>query len=153
MILGIDPGPIDSGIVEYDPQANYVTWASVVPNQVALKDIANYGGEHGIAIEMIASYGMAVGKDVFHTCVWIGRFLQTQRHPDSVMLIPRLDVKLNLCYDSRAKDANIRQALIDRIGPPGTKKSPGPTYQVKSHAWAALAVAVTAVDQLEGKGA
>ena len=39
--------------------------------------------------------------------------------------------------------ANIRQALLDLIGPQGTKKAPGPTYGVRSHEWAALAVAVT----------
>jgi hypothetical protein len=44
----------------------------------------------------------------------------------------------------RAKDANIRQALIDKIGPQGTKAQPGPTYGIKSHSWAALAVAVYA---------
>jgi len=47
----------------------------------------------------------------------------------------------------RAKDANIRQALLDLIGPQGTKKTPGPTYGIKSHTWAALAVAVYAANK------
>jgi len=46
----------------------------------------------------------------------------------------------------KAKDANIRQALIDKLGPVGTKKSPGPLWGVKSHIWSALAVAVTALE-------
>jgi len=56
----------------------------------------------------------------------------------------RKDIKLHLCGTNKAKDANVRQALIDCLGPPGTKKSPGPTYGIKSHLWAALALAVYA---------
>ena len=58
----------------------------------------------------------------------------------------RQDVKLHLCKSNKAKDGNIRQALIDKLGPQGTKKYPGPTYGIKSHAWAALGVAVTAAE-------
>jgi hypothetical protein len=43
----------------------------------------------------------------------------------------------------KAKDANIRQALIDKIGPQGTKKDPGPTYGISKDVWSALAIAVT----------
>jgi hypothetical protein len=106
-----------------------------------------------LAIEMVASYGMPVGREVFETCVWIGRFQESwrdglRRVPEDVRLIYRRDVKLHLCGNSRAKDANIRQALIDKLGPVGTKAAPGPLYGVKSHAWAAVAVAVTAFDTL-----
>jgi hypothetical protein len=69
-------------------------------------------------------------------------------------LVFRKDVKMHLCNSMRAKDANIRTALIDKLGAPGTKKMQGPTYGVTSHAWAALAVAVTAhetVKEWEGK--
>jgi hypothetical protein len=99
-----------------------------------------------IAIEMVASYGMPVGREVFETCVWIGRFQQAYPSPEAVKLIYRRDVKLHLCGNSRAKDANIRQALIDKLGPVGTKAAPGPLYGVRSHAWAAVAVAVTVFD-------
>jgi hypothetical protein len=63
-----------------------------------------------------------------------------------IVLLPRKDVKMHLCGTPRAKDGNIRQRLLDLLGPQGTKKQPGPTYGVKSHAWAALAVAVTAAN-------
>jgi hypothetical protein len=47
----------------------------------------------------------------------------------------------------KAKDANIRQALIDIYGGNdkaiGNKKTPGPLYGIKGDLWAALAVAVT----------
>jgi hypothetical protein len=94
---------------------------------------------------MIASYGMAVGREVFETCVWIGRFIQA-RQPMQHELIYRRDVKIHLCGSPRAKDANIRQSLLDKFGEVGTKKNPGPLFGVKSHVWSALAVAVTALE-------
>lgn len=143
-ILGIDPGPVQSGFVELGPDG--VTGAEVRDNDAVLASIHDTDADV-IAIEMIASYGMPVGADVFETCVWIGKFMREAElyapHGE-IRRIPRKDVKLHLCGTSRAKDANIRQRLIDLVGPQGTKKQPGPTYGVKSHAWAALAVAITA---------
>lgn len=102
-----------------------------------------------LAIEMIASYGMPVGKEVFETCLWIGRFIEA--YPGPYKLIYRRDVKMHLCHSMKANDAAIRQALIDRYGPGkekaiGNKKTPGPLYGVHKDEWAALGVAVTALD-------
>lgn len=100
-----------------------------------------------LAIEMVASYGMPVGREVFETVRWIGRFQQAWSEPEAVKLVYRQDVKLHLCKSVRAKDANIWQALKDRFGEPGTAKNPGKLYGVKSHARAALAVALTVYDK------
>jgi len=95
-----------------------------------------------------------VGREVFETCVWIGRFIQ--QHQGDHVKVYRKDVKMYLCQTPRAKDGNVRQALIDMFGPGkekaiGLKKTPGPLYKFKSHLWAALGVAVTAAHQTEEK--
>ena len=138
-ILAIDPGPTCSGVVHFRCFKKPLIEARVLENNDLLLalELAQY---QSVAIEMIASYGMAVGKEVFETCVWIGRFIQAAKIPP--VRYTRQEVKLHLCGSPRAKDANVRQALIDLLGPPGTKAKPGPTYGVRSHAWAALAVAV-----------
>lgn len=74
---------------------------------------------------MVASYGMAVGKTVFDTCVWIGRFTELAKLQNiEVEYIYRKEEKINLCKSMKAKDSNIRQSLIDRFGEVGTKKNP-----------------------------
>ncbi len=78
-----------------------------------------------LVIEMIASYGMPVGKEVFDTCVCIGRFKEIALLKNKeVKYIYRKDEKMNICNSMKAKDSNIRQALIDRFGIVGTKKNP-----------------------------
>ncbi len=140
-ILAIDPGTTESGWVHL--RRGKVIESGVLRNGDMLHQVQAAHGIDVLAIEMVASYGMAVGKEVFETVRWIGRFQQAWRSPESVRLVYRKDVKLHLCGSPRAKDANIRQALIDLVGPQGKKAAPGPTYGVRSHAWAALAVAVT----------
>lgn len=142
IIFAIDPGTNESGWCVFETGPRLVRTCGINSNREVLEAIKSAEVDL-LAIEMIASYGMSVGKEVFETCVWIGRFVQAWREPESVRLVYRRDVKMWLCNDSRAKDGNIRQALIDKLGPQGTKKTPGPTYGVKSHMWAALSVAVT----------
>lgn len=142
IILGIDPGTFESGWVRYAERK--VLAAGVARNEALL---AMLHAEHAptvLAVEMVQAMGMAVGREVFETVWWTGRFTQAWHDPERVLRVFRSQVKSYLCGSSRANDTNIRQALIDAIGPPGTKAKRGPTYGVHSHAWAALAVAVTA---------
>jgi hypothetical protein len=147
-ILAIDPGTTESGWCLFDCGA--VLESGVMSNE-AMRDAIRRSPADVLAIEMIASYGMPVGREVFETCVWIGRFAQVWKQPDDVEFVYRKDVKLHLCGTTKAKDPNVRQALLDmfpRTGGGktpqiGTIKQPGPLYGVSTHAWPALGVAIT----------
>jgi len=146
-LLCIDPGTTTSGVVIFDGKTVNRAWPAI-ENQYVF-DIIESSPVHHIAIEMVGCYGMPVGAEIFETCVWIGRFIE--RFPGGYDLIYRTDVKLTLCNSMRAKDANIRQAILDRFPATGggktpqigTKKQPGSLYGVKKHAWSALAVGIT----------
>ena len=148
MILAIDPGNVRSGWVLYDDSAII---HGLEDNEVVLNRLLSgwFRRAGVVAIEMIAHYGtgMPAGKTVFDTCVWIGRFVQASRKPDEVLLVPRMEVKMHLCGSARAKDGNVRQAVIDRLGEPGTKKKPGFTHGVAGDVWQALALALTVADR------
>lgn len=161
-ILAIDPGPEKSGWVLWSD--NRIQEMGHTDNDEMLRIVEKLVVDNYITHtptmlvhEMIASYGMAVGASVFETCVWIGRFEQHFRTMVSwrplrewtIRRLTRPSIKLHLCGTMRAKDPNVRQALIDRLGPVGTKANPGPLYGVRSHVWSALAVAVTAQDTLQ----
>lgn len=111
-VLAIDPGSTESAWCMIDIH-------SLRPQAFAKDDNFDVLGrlaqdDYDICIiEKVASYGMTVGEDVFDTCIWIGRF--TQSALTSVEYIYRLEEKLHICGDSRARDANIRRALIDRF--------------------------------------
>ena len=149
-ILAIDPGTKQSGWVMFE--AGRVRECGVAPNSLLLDRVRIVGGYvqagmHApvtLAVERFEARGMPIGDESVETMIWTGRFIQAWHKPAEVVLVKRSAVKLGLCGTARAKDPNVRQALIDRIGAPGTKKAPGPTYGVAAHAWAALAVAVTA---------
>jgi hypothetical protein len=145
-LLAVDPGNTESAYVLFDLESSKLVEFGKVPN-AELRRICmrpRPPSRH-FAIEMIASYGMAVGAEVFETCVWIGRLIEAWDGDHTKVY--RKDVKLHLCGQSRAKDANIRQALLDQWGGKavamGTKRAPGPLYGVSADVWSALAVAVT----------
>jgi len=162
LIYAIDPGQFKSAFVVWDgATVRDSGWTENGFVRQHVQDFLAMGIYHErehdfpprrLAIEMVACYGMAVGAEVFQTCVQIGRFREAAgRHTgdENIQLVVRKDVKMHLCQSMRAKDGNIRQALLDRFGPVGTKKTPGPLFGVKSHVWAALAVAVTASETKE----
>lgn len=148
LILALDPGTEKTASVSWN-SSNKTQLSRIMPNEELIEKIKDGFGYDLLAIEMVACYGMPVGREVFETCLWIGRFIQ--QWPKDYVLIYRKDVKVHLCHSARAKDSNIRQALIDRFGGPGTKKAPGILYGVKTHMWAALAVAVYTGDHYKNQ--
>lgn len=154
-LLAIDPGPEESAYVALAD--GKVTHKAKVRNHNLLEYLHSLPeGEVHVPIEMIASYGMPVGKEVFETCVWIGRFWEVAvQHGCICSKVYRKDVKLWLCGTNRAKDSNVRQALLDKFPRTGggktpqvgTKKQPGPLFGFAGDMWAALAVAMYALDK------
>jgi hypothetical protein len=156
-ILAIDPGNTESGYALIDSATCQPINTGKISNY-DLREMITAGQftnvDH-VSIEMVASYGMAVGKEVFETCVWIGRYLEVclDRFWD-VDLVYRRDVKLHHCHTSKAKDSNITQALVDRFasGVPnhgkGSKANPGWFYGFKADIWQAYALAVYTADTL-----
>lgn len=155
-IMAIDPGPTHSAFVVWDG----ITLLDFGKHE-NLEMLAIVRGLKGwqtnapvvtvLVIEMIASYGMPVGAEVFETCVWIGRFMERHGCTRTQSRLTRIEVKSHLCHSAKATDANIRQALIDRFGGKqkalGCKRDPGPLRGVTGDCWAALAVAVTYWDK------
>ncbi len=154
VIYAIDPGTTISALVVYDPFARAITNHQTLPNPELLAEISQRTrtARHHLVIEMVESFGMAVGKETFETVFWAGRFAQSWAGYHALMpwsRVTRREVKLHLCGSMKAKDANIRQAILDRFGGSsaiGLKQTPGPLYGVKGHEFAALAVALTYAD-------
>lgn len=161
-VLAIDPGNTDSAYALIDSTTCRPIEFGKVPNG-DLRDmlLARPNTFDTAAIEMVASYGMAVGAEVFETCVWVGRFVEaiTMGHGQEPTLVYRRVVKLHHCYDSRAKDGNIIQALVDRFAPgqknrgKGTKGDPGWFHGFAADVWQAYALAVLVADTHEKRAA
>ena len=153
MILAIDPGNIESAYCIIEKETYKPIEFGKIKNEELIEKIIDYQFGYyidSLVIEMIASYGMPVGKEVFDTCVWIGKFAQASNLYEKY--IYRKEVKMNLCNSMKAKDSNVRQALIDRFGVVGTKKNKGWFYGFKADIWSAYAVGVTYLDmKKEGK--
>jgi hypothetical protein len=153
-LLAIDPGPTESAYIVFDGAQILGSGIDANADLLACFHREQFEVDH-VAIEAIQSFGMAVGAETFNTCIWIGRYIEAAQAPST--LVYRSQVKLHLCQNARAKDTNIRQALLDRYGGKveavGRKATPGPLYGIKSHCWSALAVAVTWWDQHKAEAA
>lgn len=150
-VLGIDAGSEKSGWVVFDTETFKVVHKGISPNKELTQLLG--GGYDVAALEMIASYGMPVGKTTFDTCLWIGRFCQKieDNGKKTNLLYKKIDINPTICGSNKAKDSNIRQAILDMFPANGGGKTPqigvknnqGDLFGVSSHMWSALAVALT----------
>ena len=154
-VLAIDPGNKESAYCiirksDYRPIAFEKCENKFIPGV-----ISGCSNNVKVAIEMVASYGMPVGREVFETCVWIGRFMERalSSGKEVVQYVYREEEKLNICKTKKANDSSIRKALIDRFAEhdlkngKGTKGNPDWFYGFKADIWQAYAVGVTFLDR------
>jgi Holliday junction resolvasome RuvABC endonuclease subunit len=145
-VLAIDTGTLQSGYVVYMRDGGILEHG-ILPNH-EIREVVRKSDADMLAMEEFVSYGSVVGQETMESIKWNGRFQECWPCPDEVIYVTRMAVKKHVCGTGRAKDPQVRESLIKLIGPQGSKKSPGPTYGVKSHAWSALAVAITALDAM-----
>jgi len=181
LIVGIDPGSTSSGVVIFDVDFFKIVLAEEFNNEQLLKVLRGFPYNieveskfifdirdmEDLYIEDIEGMGLSVGRSVFETAKWIGRFSEayekcTNRKSIEVF---RSDEKIILCgtrtyvnpVNGKRKsvgDKQIRASLIERFDPVGggkipqigTKKNPGPLYGVKGHCWQALSVLITGIE-------
>ena len=149
--FAVDPGTRESAWMLFDTEL--YDHGGPVPGQMGIEPNADVekivtGEGSLLACEWIEAMGMAVGKEVFETVAWTGRFWHAA---ERFYRVTRRECKLHLCGSMRAKDPNVRRALLDLYPDSGggstpqvgTAKKPGPLFGVRSHLWSALAVAVT----------
>ena len=166
ILLAIDPGDEFSAFVFMGMDTYEPLYFAKEKNEEAISHMVSYikGSDTSIvnvknvACEMIASYGMGVGAHVFWTCVEIGKLTTILEQVGcNVDYIYRKDEKMNLCKSMKAKDSNIRIALIDRFAQfdkksgKGTKNNPDWFYGFSADCWQAYAVGVTWLDIQKGK--
>lgn len=147
-VIGIDPGPKESAVVEWD--GKLILLAENIPNEQLLGRMEEWvGGWQHLWIEGMQSYGVVMGGATVQTLMWIGRFIQNWKHVSGnreVFLCYRPKIKAHICGNAAAKDSHVAEALQDRLGPKGTKAAPGPTFGISKHLWSALAVATYGYD-------
>src|SRR3990167_9119623 len=124
-VLAIDPGYEQSAWVIFDGER--VCHFGTEPNADLLErlrvGVAERPWFDALVIEGIESMGMAVGKEVFETVFWSGRFvqrvidtyIQSGEGTGGWSRIYRRAVKMHLCGSFRFQDNNIRQALLARF--------------------------------------
>jgi hypothetical protein len=141
-VLGIDPGTFKSAYCAWDGKE--VLGKGIVTNAELLLIIKLYSSSPDmvVACEHLQCFGMPIGVSTLETAYWIGHF-RAWCVLNKLLFLPvyRSEVKMFYCHNMRAKDANIRAALIDKLGAPGTKKEQGVTYGVSGDVWSALAIA------------
>ncbi len=156
-ILALDPGSEVTGWVLFDEVADRegrkpILDHGIDSNEATIHLLRAHIGIAKFVTEFMEPSHLPVSREAFETVFWTGRFAEALM-PTPLERIARREVKLHLLGQLRgANDAAIRAALVARYGTLaapaiGTKRAPGPLYGIRSHEWAALAVAVTWADR------
>ena len=149
IILAIDPGTTRSAWVMLDGWR--IVNAAIEDNAAVLDRLRDRPHGVVVAIERIEPrYGQIMGWETIRTCELVGALAEAAR-PLPVALLKRSDILRHLGVVTRGPDATtadsgVRAALMDRWGGAQSVRKGGPLAGIKTHLWAALAVAVTWAD-------
>lgn len=148
-ILAIDAGTTESGYVIMQAEPFKLLEFGKISNY-GLLNIVKTEDYEKLIFEEFQSFGMPIGESTIKSITWNGRYIQSalDRGIEAIPIY-RKDEKMTLCGSMKAKDSNIRQALINRYAKhdfkngKGTKAKPDTFYGVSKDVWQAIAVGVT----------
>ena len=143
-VLAIDPGALESAFVMYDGERPLF---NKLNNEQTLRIIRKTKADL-VLIENLSSYGKPVGRDVFETLIWIGRFVQLCEEKElKYELILRTSIKAWHVGTTAAKDSNVKFSLVEKYAKfdfkhgKGKKDNPDFFYGFKADIWQAFAIA------------
>ena len=159
IMLGIDPGPRDSGLTWWDTDAEKVRESREDLNDNILRELRDNPipmcAAAMIIIEDPQPMRRPASEDFIDTCKWSGRFREAIEGGldlatiGSLIMIPYREVSQHFCRIVGAKETFVKRAIIEKYGDPGTKSKPGKLYGTKGHGWSALAVCIVASERLK----
>lgn len=155
-IMSIDVGTEYSGYCILNSKTYALIDFGKVENECLLEKVKKLYYDV-LVYEKFVSFGMPIGQSTIESIQWNGRYIQSALDVGAeVFPITRKMEKINICGSMKAKDANIRQALIDRFAVfdfkngKGTKKNKDWFYGVSKDVWSAIAIGVTYLDIKKG---
>ncbi|MCK9578556.1 hypothetical protein M0R01_03675 [bacterium] len=159
-ILAIDPGSEKSAFIAWDTEKHEI----IKGEYVWFEDTKILGIENNeyiidcmlceetnivwgmdlIAIEMISSYGFSVGKSVFQTIKWIGRFEEYIKHVVNIAIKKNVPVQFYTRPTIKGalgcrNDAEVRQAIRMEYG---EARKGEKLERVRKDIWQAVALAI-----------
>lgn len=158
IILALDVGTTQSGYCFMNTDTYEPLEFGKMDNEQLLEDVVIDGMYDILVYEEFQSFGMAVGKSTITSITWNGRYIQAAwERKIPVYAIYRMEEKVNLCGTTKAKDSNLRQAMIDRFAKfdfkngKGTKGKRDWFYGFSKDAWSAAIIGVTWIDLYASK--
>lgn len=132
-IIGVDPGPVKSGIVRLDESGPV---GNVMENTALRKLLSQHKTHSTLAIEVMESQGdKRVPKIAFDTCIEAGRFIEAFGDDDRVLRVTRREVKLHLLGRTHGDDAAIWRVLKDIYGGDDAIKGPRKCQGCNGKGW------------------
>lgn len=129
-ILGIDPGPKESGVcLISDGNLQYVKKVDEheIKRKIKLLELC---GHFEIAVEGMVCMGQVLGQSSIETCYLVGRIQEfAARHSAAVTLYSRREYGRWYVPDGTLNDASLRAALEQMYGP--SQKKGDPLYALR----------------------
>ena len=150
IVLGLDPGSAESALVEWDTIRKRIGYRAKLDNRLVPAALADRADCNVLVQESTTGYMLPASRgapfipqQVLDTVEWSGYFRRVWADElgGTFARIDRRRVKLALLGRVAGTDAHVRAAMLELVGPQGTKKAPGPTFGMRADLWAALAVA------------